>query len=145
MIAEILEFPVRVRRAVHGCQLRSQKADLLGFVTDPLEIGNRLDNGDDQPQVAGRRRPCRQNPAASFVDFDFEQVDLVVVTCDLETQLAVAADYRGNRLGQLRLDQPAHGHNAVPDALQVLVEAPGCVVSQVGCLHDRCGLKASGL
>src|SRR6185312_11864613 len=58
--AEMLDLAVLVRRALHRGEPRGDVAHLLALIPDALEIGDGLDDGDDQPQVAGRRRPGRE-------------------------------------------------------------------------------------
>ena len=49
--------------AGHGLD-QHREADLLGLVADALEVGDGLDDGDNEPQVARRRRPRGQDAAA---------------------------------------------------------------------------------
>ena len=43
-------------------------ADLLALVADALQVGDGLDDGDDQAQVTGRRRARGEDAAALLVD-----------------------------------------------------------------------------
>ena len=87
--AEVLDLAVLVRRPLHGRELRGDVADFLALVADSLEVGDGLDDGDDDPQVARRRRPQRQDPAAFLVDGNLHAVDLVVVGGHRFAKLAV--------------------------------------------------------
>src|SRR3569623_3306296 len=46
------------------------------YKVNALEIGDGLDDGDDQAEVAGGRLAARQHVGAFFVDSDFERIDL---------------------------------------------------------------------
>ena len=132
---EVLDFAVLVRRPLHGGQARGDVADLLAFIADALEIGDGLDDGDDDPQVAGRRRAQRQDAAAFLVDRHLHAVDLVVVGGHRFAQAAVALDQGGDGLVQLLLDESAHLQHLVAHLLQIFVEAPGDVVGEIGSFH----------
>ena len=84
MVTEVLQFPIRVRRSVHCRQLACQETDLLRFVANSLQVGNGLDDCNDEAEVTGGRRACRENPAAFLVDTDLELVDLVIVVRNLQ-------------------------------------------------------------
>ena len=134
--AEMLDLAVLVRRPLHGGEARGDVADLLALIADALEVGDGLDDGDDHPQIAGGRRPNREDAAAFLVDRHLHAVDLVIVRRDRFAQTAVAFDQRRDRLVQLLLDESAHLQHLVADLLQVFVEAAGDVVSEIGRFHD---------
>ena len=90
--AQMLDLAVLVRRPLHGGEPRGDVADFLALIADALEVGDGLDDGDDHPQVSGRRRPDRQDAAALLVDGHFHAVDLVVVGGNRFAQAAVALD-----------------------------------------------------
>ena len=115
---------------------RGDVADLLALVADALQVGDGLDDGDDQAQVAGRRRARREDAAAFLVDRHFHAVDLEVVAADRHAEIAVAFDERGHGVGELLLDHAAHGQHLVAHALEVFVEAARDVVRKIGGFHD---------
>jgi hypothetical protein len=107
--------------------------------SDALEVRDRLDDRNDQPQVTRCRRACREDAAALLVDLDFEVVDLEIVARNLQPEFAVPADNRCDCLRQLRLDEAAHGEDAISQVLDVLVEASRNMTSQSGCFHGGLG------
>ncbi len=134
--AQVLDLAILVRRPLHGREPRGDVADFLALVADALEVGDGLDDGDDDAQIAGRGRAHRQDAAALLVDRHLHAVDLVVVGGDRFAEAAVALDQRGDGLVQLLLDEAAHLQHLVAHLLQVLVEAPGNVVGEIGRFHD---------
>jgi hypothetical protein len=106
-------------------------------LADPLEVGDRLDDGNDQSKVACRRTTSRKNSSTLLVNTDFEFVDLVIVPGHPQAEFTVPTHNRRNGIGQLCLHKPAHGQNAVTQAVQVLVEATRYVISKVGGLHNE--------
>ncbi len=106
--SEIAQLAIVRRRALDAGEPRGQHTDLLGLVADALEIRDRLDDGDDEPEVAGRRRARREDAAALLVDADLHAVDLDVVLGDLQAELAVAFGQRFDGAIELLLDEPAH-------------------------------------
>src|SRR6202030_2491122 len=97
--------------------------------------GDGFDDGDDDPQIAGRRGTNRQDSAALLVDRQFHAIDFVVVRGNGFAQAAVAFDQGGNRLVQLLLDEPAHLQHLVAHLFQVFVEAAGNVMGKIGGFH----------
>ena len=138
---EVLDLAVLVGGPLHGGEARGDVADFLALIADALEIGDGLDDGDDDPQIPGRGRAHREDAAALLVDRHLHAVDLVVVGGDRLAEAAVALDQGGDRLVELLLDEPAHLQHLVADLFQVLVEAAGDVVSEIGRFHD-CYLEA---
>src|SRR5690606_2465315 len=134
---EVAELAIVRRRTLDRREPRGQHADLLRLVADTLEIGDGLDHGDDQAQVARRRRARREDPAALLVDADLHAVDLVVVLGDLETELAIAFGERAHPASELLLDESAHRQHGVADALEILVEATRNVVPEIFAFHRR--------
>ncbi len=120
-------------------------ADLLGLVADALEIRDRLDDGDDEPEVAGRRRARREDAAALLVDADLHAVDLDVVLGDLQAELAVAFGQRFDGAIELLLDEPAHREHRVAHALEIFVEAPRDVMTEIFDFHARKSSAAAEL
>ena len=136
MIAERPELPIRVCRTIHACQLRSQEPDLLCLVANTLQVSDRLDDGDDQPQIAGCRRARRQDTAAFLIDTDFDVVDLVIVMGNLQAEFAVPAHDRRDRARQLRLDQATHRQDVTTKVLDILVESARNMATQIRCFHE---------
>ena len=110
-------------------------AELLGLVADALEVGDGLDDRDDQAQVGGRRAARREDAAAIVVDRHLHRVDLVVEARDLLAEPAVALDEGLDAVLQLLLDEAAHLQHAGAHALEVGVVAAQDVVGQVGRFH----------
>ncbi len=133
---EMLDLSILVRRPFHRGELRGDVAYLFAFIADALEVRDGFDDGDDDAQVSGRRRPERQYPAALLVDGHLHAVDLVVVGGHGLAQLAVPLHESGNGLLQLLLHEAAHLQHLVAHLLQVFVEAPGDVVGEIGSFHD---------
>ena len=111
------------------------KPTFSDLVADALEVGDRLDDGDDDAQVGSGRLARRDDAPALLVDLDFHAVDLVVVPRHLLAELAVAVDQRDDRLLQLLLDEAAHLQHPRADPLQVFVEAPRDVLAEIRRLH----------
>src|SRR5215469_7116107 len=109
--AKVLDLAVLVRRALHGREARGDVADLLALVADTLEVGDGLDDGDDHPQVAGRRSARGEDAAAFLVDGDLHVVHLMIVHGHCFAKGAVAFDQRSDRLLQLLLDEAAHAEH----------------------------------
>src|SRR6185312_6894207 len=103
---------------------------------DALEVGDGLDDGDYDPQVAGSGRAGSKDAAAFLVDGDFHVVDLVVVHGDRLTQRAVALDERSDGLMKLLLHKPAHAQHLTANAFEVFVETAGDVVAKVRGFHQ---------
>ncbi len=141
-VADVLEFPVTVGRPVHARQARSNVAELLRLVADPLEVGDGLDDGHDQPQVRGGGVSGRQDAAAVLVDRDFHRVDLVVEPRHFLAEPAVAVHERIDAVVQLLLDEAAHLQDRRADALQVRIEAAEDVMGKVRGLHGASGVCA---
>ena len=70
-------------RALAGRESRRRVAQLLRLVADALQVGDRLDHGDDQAQVGRGRAARRQDAAAVLVDRDFHRIDARVEPRDL--------------------------------------------------------------
>ena len=134
--AQMLHFTVLVRRPLHGGEPRGDVADLLALIADSLQIGDGLDDGDDDPQVARRGGAKRENPAALLVDRHLHAVDLVVLGRNRLAQAAVALDQGEDRLVQLLLHEAAHLQHLIAHLFQILVEAPGNVMGKIGRFHD---------
>src|SRR5579883_1042269 len=134
--AEVLDLAVLVGRALHGREPRGDIADLLALIADALEVGNRLDDGHDDAQIASRRRARRQYPAALLVYGHFHVVHLVVPERDRLAEGAVALGERRDGLLQLLLDEAAHREHFAANPLQVFVEASGDVVAEIGGFHQ---------
>src|SRR5690606_9887980 len=137
VLREIAQLPIVRRRALLAREPRCEHTDLLGFVADALEIRDRLDHRDDQAQIPGSRRAGREDAAALLVDADLHLVDLRIVLGDLKPELAIGLGQRSHRAIELMLDETAHRQHRVADALEVLVEAPRDVVTQVFDFHRR--------
>ncbi len=129
--ADVLDFAVTVGRPVERGQPRGDVAELLGLVAYALEVGDGLDDGDDQTQVRGRRSARRQDAAAVVVDGDFHRVDLVVEPRHLLAEPAVARVERLDAVLQLLLDEAAHLQDPGADALEVGIEAAQDVVREI--------------
>ena len=136
MASEVLQFAIRIGRAIHAGKFRCEEPDLFRLVADTLEVGYRLDDGNDQPQVARRRGACRKNTAALLVDIDLEVVDLVIVVRNLQPEFAVTADDCRDRPRQLRFDESAHAEDRVSQVLDVLVETLRNMIGKFGCFHN---------
>ena len=80
--SEVLEFPIFVGRPLLRGESRAYVTDLLAFVADTFEIGDRLDDRQHHAQIAGRRRAGRENALAFLVDRHFHRVDLEIVASD---------------------------------------------------------------
>ena len=132
---EVLDLAIALGRALGIDQARGDGADALALIADALEVGDGLDRRHDHAQVAGRGRARRQDAAALLVDRDLHAVDLVVLAGDRAAQLAVAVDERAERVAELLLDESTHGQHPGAHALQVLVEAAGGMVREIGGFH----------
>src|SRR3569623_1403294 len=106
-----------------------------GRVAHALEIGDGLDDGDDQAEVAGGRLAARQHVGAFFVDSDFERIDLVVIGDNHFAEAAVAADHSAERVIELLFNDAAHRQHFVADVLQLVVELLGDVMTDVDPVH----------
>src|SRR6516165_9731757 len=133
---EMLDLAVLVRRTLHGGEARGDVADFLGLIADALEVGDGLDDGDDDPQIAGGRCARGEDAAALIIDGDFHVVHLEVIHRDLLAEGAIAFDQRSNRLVQLLLDEAAHAEHFAANPLEVLVEAARNVVTEIGGFHQ---------
>src|SRR6188768_1018137 len=134
--AEMLDLAILVGRALHAGEPRGDVADLLAFIADAFQVGDRLDDCHDEAQVTRGRRACRKDARTFLVDGHFHAVDLEVVASHGNAQVAVTFDERGHGVGKLLLDHAAHGQHLVPYALQVFVEAARDVVGQISGFHD---------
>src|ERR1700730_10442792 len=132
----MLDLAIFVRGPLHRCKARSDVPDLFALVANSLEVGNRLDDRDNDTQIAGGGRAGRKDPAAFLVDGDFHVVDLVVVHGNGLTQRAVAFDERRHGLVKLLLHEAAHPQHWAANPLQVFVEAAGDVVTEIRCFHQ---------
>jgi hypothetical protein len=141
---EVLDLAVLVDRAFLRGEPRGDVADLLALIAHPFEVGDGLDDGDDEPQVAGCRRARGEDARTLLVDRDLHVVDMEVVVRDRFTERAVALDERRDRLGELLLDEAAHGEDLVADAVQVFVEPARDVWRKIGGIHgdEPPGLQA---
>ena len=102
-------------------------SDLLRLVAHALEVGDRLDDRDDEPEIARRGLPERDDPRALLVDLDLEAIDLVVVPDHPLADLAVEFREGGECAGDLLLDEPAHREHRRADVLELLVVLAGDV------------------
>jgi hypothetical protein len=132
----VLDLAVLVLWPLHDGQARGDVADLLGLVADALEVGDGLDDGDDQPQVAGGRTAGGEDAAAFLVDRHFHAVDLQVVGGEGFSQRAVTFYQRGDRLGEDVLYEATHGEHARAHPLQILIEPPRDVVGEICGFHS---------
>src|SRR3569623_125259 len=117
--AEIAHMGNHVRRMLHNA----------------LEIGDGLDDGDDQAEVAGGRLAERQHVGAFFVDSDIERIDLVVIGEHHFAVSAGAADHGAERVIELLFDDAAHRQHFIADVLQLVVELLGDVMTDVDSVH----------
>jgi hypothetical protein len=121
--AEMLDLAILVGRTFHGREARGNVTDLLAFIADALEVGNRFDDGHDHPQIPGGRCARGEDAAALIIDRHLHVVHLVVIERHLLAERAVPFDQRSDGLLQLLLDEAAHAEHSAANALEVLVEA----------------------
>ena len=116
-------------------ELHGEAPELLGLVADALQVGDDLDDGDDEPQVAGRGLAPRQHARALLVDLDLEGVHVVVGLRDLGGEVRVALEQGRQAVRHLALDEPAHGQHLVADGLQLEVELLRDVLVEMELVH----------
>src|SRR5439155_22070943 len=110
--------------------------DLLRLVADALEVGDRLDDRDDQPQVVGCRLALDDHLAAIAVERDFHGVHAVVGGDDVIERGAVARVEALERAPDLRLDQPAHFQHARAGRLDVGIKLLRQMFGRGHCGYD---------
>ena len=93
--------------------------------------------------AVGRAR--REDAAALLVDADLHAVDLDVVLGDLQAELAVGFGQRLDGAIELLLDEPAHRQHRVAHVLEVFVEAPRDVMTEIFDFHARQSSAAAEL
>ncbi len=103
----------------------------LGLIADALQVGDGLDDGEDQPQIAGCRLAARQDAAAFLVQVQFERVYLQVAADHRGGQLRVAVFQRADRVGDLPLHHTAHVQHVAAQILELLVVLLRDVVADV--------------
>ena len=91
-----------------GCQLDGALGDVRGEVADALEVGDDLEGGGDEAQVARRGLAQGEQLEREVVDLDVEPVDRVVALDRDARERAIALGEAAHRLGDLILDEPAH-------------------------------------
>ena len=134
LVDHLLDVPAEVAhprvthppRRVAGEPYRGP-SDLLRLVPHALEVGDRLDDRDDEPKITRRGLAEGEDPRALLVDLDLEAVDLVVVPDHPLADLAVELRECGERARDLLLDEPAHREHRGADFFQLLVVLPGDV------------------
>ena len=119
----MLYLAVFVRGTLHRCKARRDVADLFPLVANSLEVRDRLDDRDNDAQIACSGRAGREDSAAFLVDGDFHVVHLVVVHGNGFAQRAVAFDQRRHGLVKLLLHEAAHPQHLTANPLEVFVEA----------------------
>src|SRR5690606_551584 len=90
------------------------------------------------------RRPSREDAAALLVDRHLHPVDLDVVLGNAQAELAVAVGERLDRTVELLLDEPAHREHGVAQVLEILVEAPGDVMTEIFDFHGLSPARPPG-
>src|SRR5699024_5087176 len=113
-----LDLAERTRGVFLTGQLSRHATDLLGFVTDTLQVGDGLGDGEYQSQISRLWLPARQNLGAFFVDGHFHGVDFVVAASNFLAELAVAFDESLHAVGNLMLDQSTHGEYTLADVFE---------------------------
>jgi hypothetical protein len=103
----VFQFAVAVCRAIGAGQSCRRVAELFGFITDALEVGDGLDDRHDEAQVGRCRRPRREDAAAILVDRHFHRVDLVVLPGHFLAEPAVPGHDSLDAVLQLLLDEAA--------------------------------------
>jgi hypothetical protein len=92
-------------RSCSGCRAHR---DVDGQVAHALQVGDDLERGGDEAQVAGGRLPQRQDAPAGLVDGHLHAVDHPVPGLHLLGQGGVALDHGAHAAGDGGLDQAAH-------------------------------------
>ena len=96
--------------------------DSRRLVADAFEVGDRLGDRDQQPQVARRRLAARDDGRQVAVDLDFHLIDPDLLAQHLCRRVAAELAERVDGLGHLGLDQAAHFEHAIGDAAEFVVE-----------------------
>ena len=96
----------------------------FGLITNALEISNGLDDCHDQTQVTGGRLTPGKNQITLFIERNLHGIDLEVISHHLFGETGIPGFQCRHGVGQLLLDEPAHGKNLVADILKLLVIAP---------------------
>ena len=137
-LAEVAEvLPVARHLVVARDQVDREASELLGLVADALEIGDDLDDGDDEAKVGGGRLAPGEHLGAVLVDLDLERVDLVIVLRDDGPEIGIGLEQRRQPAADLLLDEPAHLQHLVADLLELEVELVGDVLIEVKLVHGR--------
>jgi hypothetical protein len=72
---KIAQLAIVIVRPFPHRQPRRERGNFLALIADTFQIRDRLEDGDNQPQVGGRRSPSGQDPAAVLVDGALELID----------------------------------------------------------------------
>ena len=75
-LAEIAQLTVAAVGPLAHCKARADGGDLLALIADALQIGDGLEDGDDQSQVRGGRAARGEDAAAILVDGALELIDV---------------------------------------------------------------------
>ena len=154
-IERAAQHPRRQRRHVAQLQLGHVHAlgrvdeprhagDLLRLVADALEVGDGLDHGDDEPQVAGGRLAPGDDVAARLVELDLHRVHAMIVSTTLSSS-AMSPDPRAvDGALDLLFDEPAHLQHGGAHGLELVVELLGSVLGHrqwkllIGMMNAEC-------
>ena len=121
-------FDVTTRRLAVLTQFDGATGDLRGFVTDALQVDDRLGDADDQAQVGSRRLAAREDADALLIDVAFHVVDLVIYVAHLLREPGIGIDQRGDRIVDLLFHQATHGQEMAAHLFQLGVELLGDVL-----------------
>jgi len=119
-------------------QATRRLGDLLGFVTDALEVGGDLDHRQHQAQVARGRLALGDDVGAFVIELDLGEVDRLVAVDDGVEQVELAAAQALERAAHLRFGEAAHVEDATADLFELDVVLPEGVFGHVrhGPVHE---------
>ncbi len=105
--------------------LTGRSGDLLGFVADPLQVGNRLANRHDQAQIDRRGLATGHEIGAGHVDGHLHLVHTLVLFHDGLDDLAVAVGQYAESIAHLFLHHAAHACQVGANGVELDVELRG--------------------
>ena len=105
---------------------------LTAMSPQPFQVDRDLHAGRDKAQVPRDGVLEREQSDALLVDLQFHGVDGPIAGDDLIAQVDVALHERGDRPGDLFLDQRRHAQQGGPQAFQLLLQVGFHVIIPLG-------------